>query len=108
MRKYAASFPCCTPSSFTQPKPSMNPLSTLLNHRPLVEILEARIAPSVFFIEANGSVVNSSGASVDDALAAGLVQDGVHLTVAVDLHAGDSLYFDPTNTHVLGHSDIPL
>jgi len=77
--------------------------------RPQVEILESRIAPSVFFVLGNGTVVNSAGTSVDDASAATLAAGSdTHLTLAVDLHSGDSLVFSPHNTHKAGPGQTQL
>jgi hypothetical protein len=47
------------------------------------QVLESRIAPAVFFVEANGSIVNSIGASANNSAAAALA-------AGADTHLGKS------------------
>ena len=88
----------------------MKTLRNFTSNRTYVEILEARVAPAVLFIEANGTITNSSGTIANDTAAAALAQGGVttQVTQAVDLHTGDMLVFDPLNTHTLSSKDTLL
>src|SRR5262249_39494463 len=77
----------------------MNPTS-----RP-IEILEARIAPAVFFISRTElKIVDSGGNDVDVASATG----AVGATKSVLLHAGDSLIADTNGNHKADKGEATL
>jgi hypothetical protein len=84
----------------------------LIHVRPVVEILESRIAPALFFVGANGTVTEVNGTTVsngnDSSNASAVSVGDTHLTLAVDLNIGDTLYFAPNSGHTVVHGDTKL